>query len=146
MSMGAFQPVKSASTSTKRPREDAEAAARQLKQATSRRDDQPKAKRKLRQTLEKSRTMTLSSVESQAGAMDPQRHRQHQPVMAQQQAVLCHLVTVHLYPLPVALSLSRCQTRGRRDTYNSSQPGISCRTRETTTPTHRSRSRTAVPS
>lgn len=51
MSMGAFQPVKSTSTSSKRTREDAEAAARKIKQASSRRDEPPKTKRKLRQTL-----------------------------------------------------------------------------------------------
>ena len=50
MSMGAFQPVKSTSTSSKRSREDAEAAARKLKQASSRRDEPPKAKRKLRES------------------------------------------------------------------------------------------------
>ncbi|SPC67706.1 uncharacterized protein UHOD_06785 [Ustilago sp. UG-2017b] len=48
ISMGAFQPVKTAS---KRSRENAEAAARKLKQATSRREEPAKAKRKLRQTL-----------------------------------------------------------------------------------------------
>lgn len=50
MSMGAFQPVKSTSTSSKRTREDAEAAARKIKQASSRRDEPPKTKRKLRQS------------------------------------------------------------------------------------------------
>ncbi|CBQ69155.1 conserved hypothetical protein [Sporisorium reilianum SRZ2] len=52
MSMGAFQPVKSASsTSSKRTRQDAEAAARKIKQVSSRRDEPPKTKRKLRQSL-----------------------------------------------------------------------------------------------
>ncbi|TKY88660.1 hypothetical protein EX895_002291 [Sporisorium graminicola] len=51
LSMGAFQPVKSTSTSIKRTRQDAEAAARKIKQASSRRDEPPKTKRKLRETL-----------------------------------------------------------------------------------------------
>lgn len=51
ITMDAFQPVKPASTSSIRSREDAQAAARKLKQATSRRDVPAKAKRKLRQTL-----------------------------------------------------------------------------------------------
>lgn len=45
--MGAFQPLKTAS---KRSRENAEAAARKLKQATNRRQEPAKAKRKLRQS------------------------------------------------------------------------------------------------
>ncbi|KAJ1595883.1 hypothetical protein NDA14_005849 [Ustilago hordei] len=48
ISMGAFQPLKTAS---KRSRENAEAAARKLKQATNRCQEPAKAKRKLRQTL-----------------------------------------------------------------------------------------------
>ncbi|SPO49357.1 uncharacterized protein PSANT_07050 [Moesziomyces antarcticus] len=49
MSMGAFQPIKS--STSKRSREEVDAAARKVKQASSRRDEPPKAKRKLRQTL-----------------------------------------------------------------------------------------------
>ncbi|KAJ1019637.1 hypothetical protein NDA18_006114 [Ustilago nuda] len=48
ISMSAFQPLKTAS---KRSTENAEAAARKLKQATNRRQEPAKAKRKLRQTL-----------------------------------------------------------------------------------------------
>ncbi|SPO30941.1 uncharacterized protein UTRI_05435_B [Ustilago trichophora] len=51
MTMDAFQPVQLASKSSKRSRQDADAAAHKLKQATSRRDEPAKAKRKLRQTL-----------------------------------------------------------------------------------------------
>uniref|UniRef100_V5EZG3 Kinetochore protein mis13 n=2 Tax=Kalmanozyma brasiliensis (strain GHG001) TaxID=1365824 RepID=V5EZG3_KALBG len=47
--MSAFQPVKA--TTSARAREDAEAAARKLKSATSRREEPSKTKRKLRQTL-----------------------------------------------------------------------------------------------
>ncbi|GAC98093.1 kinetochore protein mis13 [Pseudozyma hubeiensis SY62] len=51
ISMGAFEPVKAASaSSSKRSRQDAEAAARKLKQATARREEPPKTKRKLRQS------------------------------------------------------------------------------------------------
>ncbi len=48
MSMGAFQPIKS--STSKRSREEVDAAARKVKQASSRRDEPPKAKRKLRQS------------------------------------------------------------------------------------------------
>jgi hypothetical protein len=48
MSMGAFQPVKS--STSKRSREEVDAAARKVKQASSRREEPPKAKRKLRQS------------------------------------------------------------------------------------------------
>lgn len=48
ISMSAFQPVKA--TTSARAREDAEAAARKLKSATSRREEPSKTKRKLRQS------------------------------------------------------------------------------------------------
>lgn len=50
MSMGAFEPVKASSTSSKRGREETEAAAHKVKQAAGRRDEPAKAKRKLRES------------------------------------------------------------------------------------------------
>ncbi|SNX83923.1 uncharacterized protein MEPE_02631 [Melanopsichium pennsylvanicum] len=51
ITMDAFQPVKAASTSSGRNREDAKAAARRLEQANSRRGDPSKPKRRLRESL-----------------------------------------------------------------------------------------------
>ncbi|GAC74350.1 hypothetical protein PANT_11c00017 [Moesziomyces antarcticus T-34] len=59
MSMGAFQPVKS--STSKRSREEVDAAARKVKQASSRREEPPKAKRKLRQSKFETDTQSCSS-------------------------------------------------------------------------------------